>query len=205
MNKQYKVGAVVFDGFELLDMFGPLEMLGLLPENFELHMVAEKTGPVASAQGPNTVATAAFSDSDRYEILLIPGGRGTRVEVENSVFLQWLRSQAGDADFVTSVCTGSALLARAGLLDGVRATTNKAAFEWVTSQGENVDWVKQARWVEDGKFFTSSGVSAGIDMTLALIARILGQPQAEEVAKWAEYDWHEDASWDPFAKIHNLV
>lgn len=103
------------------------------------------------------------------------------------------------------MCTGSALLARAGLLDGVRATTNKIAFEWVAAQGPDVIWKKQARWVEDGKFFTSSGVSAGIDMSLALIQKLLGEKSAEQIAIWAEYEWHRDATWEPFAKVHGLV
>ena len=103
------------------------------------------------------------------------------------------------------MCTGSALLARAGLLDGRRATTNKAAFEWVCSQGERVDWQRRARWVEAGRFFTSSGVSAGIDMSLALIARILDDDTAQQVATWSEYEWHRDPDWDPFAEVYGLA
>ena len=99
----------------------------------------------------------------------------------------------------------SALLAKAGLLDGLQATTNKAAFDWVAGQGPNVKWVKKARWVRDGAYFTSSGVSAGMDMSLAAIAHLLGKETAEQVAIWAEYDWHQDPDWDPFAAIHGLV
>ena len=106
---------------------------------------------------------------------------------------------------MTSVCTGSALLASAGLLENMKATTNKEAFAWTTSYGDKVNWQREARWVEDGKFFTSSGVSAGMDMSLALIARLLGQETAEKGANWAEYEWHKDANRDPFAKIHGLV
>ena len=205
MNNPRKVGVVLFDAFELLDVFGPLEMLGLLPDEFSLHLVAETRGEVTSAQGPRSVVDAAFSDPERYDILLVPGGRGTRVEVENPTLVGWLRDQARTASFVTSVCTGSALLARSGVLDGRRATTNKAAWKWVCSQSQAVEWVAQARWVEDGNLFTSSGVSAGVDMTLALIARILGEARAREVARWTEYDWHDQADWDPFAAVHGLV
>ena len=115
--------------------------------------------------------------------------------------LDWLRVQSRGVQYLTSVCTGSALLARAGLLDGIRATTNKLAFEWVASQSSRVNWQRQARWVEDGNIFTSSGVSAGIDMSLAVIARLVDQDTAEQTATWAEYDWHSDADWDPFAKL----
>jgi hypothetical protein len=93
------------------------------------------------------------------------------------------------------------LLARAGLLDGRRATTNKQVFEWPVSQGPRVNWVRQARWVEDGKFVTSSGISAGIDMALAVIGRRYGGDAAEAIAVAMEYEWHRDPLWDPFAQI----
>ena len=78
-------------------------------------------------------------------------------------------------------------------------------YEWVVTQGPNVEWVREARWVEDGTFFTSSGVSAGMDMSLALIERILGREAADKAALWAEYDWHKDSAWDTFAKAWGLV
>ncbi len=199
------VGVVLFPEFELLDVFGPLEMYGMDPDAFQLWMVAEQAGPVASRQGPVSIAEHAFPDDRQYDLLLVPGGQGTRKQVDNPVILDWLAAQAANAEYVTSVCTGSALLARAGLLDGVRATTNKKAFAWVAGQRGQVRWEKEARWVEDGRFFTSSGVSAGMDMTLALIARLLDQETAEQFACWAEYEWHQDAGWDPFARIHGLV
>jgi putative intracellular protease/amidase len=205
MTKRLSLAVVLFEGFELLDVFGPLEMFGLLPEQFEIFLIAENGDIVASSQGPKSLVDYRFEDCPAFDILLVPGGRGTRREVDNPVLLEWLRSQAQTAQYVTSVCTGSALLARAGLLDGRRATTNKAAFEWVVSQGERVEWQKQARWVEDDHFFTSSGVSAGIDMSLALIAQLTGQETAEQVATWAEYEWHQDPSWDPFAQIYGLL
>jgi len=199
------IGVVLFNEFELLDVFGPLEMYGMAPENFEIHMVAERGGDVASKQGPRSVVEHEFGDGRQFDILLVPGGRGTRTEVENSILLEWLRVQSLNAEYVTSVCTGSALLAKAGLLDGIRATTNKRAFAWATSQSDKVIWEKEARWVEDEKFFTSSGVSAGMDMSLAVIGKILGNETAEQIATWTEYEWHSDAGWDPFARIHGLV
>ncbi len=205
MKSTRSVGVALFHGFELLDVFGPLEMYGMLPDNFEICMVAETGDVIASNQGPRSVVDYEFAEGRQYDILLVPGGRGTRKEVDNPVFLEWLRSQSSGAEYVTSVCTGSALLASAGLLENMKATTNKEAFAWATSYGDKVNWQKEARWVEDGKIFTSSGVSAGMDMSLALIARLLGQETAENVANWAEYEWHKDANRDPFAKIHGLV
>ena len=193
------VGVLLFEGFELLDVFGPLEMLGMLDEDFAIRLVAESAPTVASNQGPRSVIDNHFADDRGYDVLLIPGGLGTRREVENPVLLDWLRKTAERAEIVASVCTGSALLAKANLLDGRRATTNKLAFDWVARQGPKVDWQRRARWVEDGKFITSSGVSAGIDMTLALIARLHGIDRARQAAHWSEYVWNEDSAEDPFA------
>jgi transcriptional regulator GlxA family with amidase domain len=199
------VGVVLFPGFELLDVFGPLEAFGNLSGMFRVVLVAERAGPVASAQGPRTVADHGFADCPHLDVVLVPGGIGTRDEAENPKLLGWLGHRAAEAEVVTSVCTGAALLARAGVLDGRRATTNKAFFQWVADQGPKVEWVRAARWVEDGKFATSSGVSAGIDMTLAVIARLVGREVSENVARAMEYEWHTDATWDPFAKVWGLV
>ena len=205
MTSRLSIAGVLFHEFELLDLVGPFEMFGLLPDQFELCLIAESRDIVASNQGPRSIVDFSFDSSPQFNILLVPGGSGTRREVDNAVLLEWLRSQAENARYVTSVCTGSALLARAGLLDGRRATTNKAAFDWVVSQSDQVDWQKQARWIKDGLFFTSSGVSAGMDMSLALIAEITDLDTATQVAIWSEYEWHQNPDWDPFAAIHGLV
>lgn len=199
------IGALIFDGFELLDLFGPMEMFGLLPEDFSITVIAETVGPVKSGQGPSAMADASIADGLDYGIVFVPGGPGTRREINNGPVLDWLRAASDRAELTLSVCTGAAILARAGVLDGRTATSNKAAWAWVTSQGPNVDWKAKARWVEDGPVFTSSGVSAGMDMTLAAIARLHGQDRARQVALWCEYDWHRDPDWDPFAQAHGLV
>jgi transcriptional regulator GlxA family with amidase domain len=100
-----------------------------------------------------------------------------------------------------SVCSGSALLAKAGLLDGRRATSNKVYFQFAVSNGPKVNWVKEARWVDDGNRVTSSGVSAGIDMALHVVERLYGTKTAEGIANSTEYQWHRDADSDPFAKF----
>jgi transcriptional regulator GlxA family with amidase domain len=199
-----KVGALLFEGFELLDVFGPLEMFGMLKERASIIMLAEKAGSIRSTQGPACVADRGLAGDHGLDVLLVPGGMGTRREVANPKFLDELQRQADKARFVASVCTGSGLLARAGVLDGRSATSNKFAFAWAVSQGSRVKWVPEARWVEDGKFFTSSGVSAGIDMSLGLIARIFDRDTAVTAARWAEYEWHENKDWDPFAKLNGL-
>jgi transcriptional regulator GlxA family with amidase domain len=199
------VGTVLFERFELLDVFGPLEMFGRLEPSPKLLMLAEAVGPVKSNQGPSCVADTELSGHTPLDILLIPGGMGTRREVQNQGFLESLSARALSSSWVATVCTGSALLAKTGLLDGRRATTNKRAYGWAASQGPAVAWVAKARWVEDGKFFTSSGVTAGMDMALGLIARLKGRDSAIEAANGSEYTWHEDSAWDPFAKLNGLA
>lgn len=199
------IGALLFPGFELLDLFGPMEMFGLLDSEFSLSLVSETGGAVASGQGISAFADRTFEEGIEYDILFVPGGRGTRREVGNARLLDWIAHASAQAEYTLSVCTGSALLAKAGVLDGRSATTNKAAFGWVAQQGPAVTWVREARWVEDGRFITSSGVSAGMDMALGAIALMHGVEAAEKVAGWAEYLWNRDRSHDPFAKAHGLV
>ncbi len=199
------LGTLLFPGFELLDVAGPLEMFGPPNDLVEIRMVAETAGPIASTQGVRFAVDDLTTDDHAYDMILVPGGMGTRREVDNAALLDWLRRVSATAELVMSVCTGSALLARAGLLDGKRATTNKRAFSWVTSQADKVLWQPKARWAEDGKFLTSSGISAGMDMSLAAIARLAGREEADVTALRAEYDWHDDPDWDPFAEHYGLV
>ena len=130
------VGVVLFEGFELLDVYGPLEMWSGLSPYFRIEMVGPARGPVAGSGGPETHAHQTYADCEPLDILLVPGGQGSRREVHNQELLAWLGERAAAAEIVCSVCTGSALLAKAGLLDGRRATSNKRAFEWVKQQGE---------------------------------------------------------------------
>jgi transcriptional regulator GlxA family with amidase domain len=200
-----RVGALIFPGFELLDLFGPLEMFGLLQDDFDLQLVAETLDPIASNQQVRANPDTTTNNADQFDVLFVPGGMGTRREVNNSALLDWIRTTSSPAEYVLSVCTGSLLLAGAGVLDGRRATTNKAAYTKIADQYPKVDWVKQARWVEDGKFVTSSGVSAGMDMALGAIALMHDHETAEKVATWSEYDWYKDKDWDPFATTHGLI
>lgn len=192
------IGALVYEGFELLDLFGPLEMFGLLEDEFWITVIARDIGSVASAQGPEVVAEAR-PDAAEWDILLVPGGRGSRREVGDAGFLDMLRVASKRAGIVASVCTGSMLLGAAGLLEGRRATTNKLAFDQVAAKCPGVDWQRKARWVEDGRFWTSSGVSAGMDMSLALIRHLIGPEAADKAALWAEYVPNADPGNDPFA------
>jgi len=173
-------------------------MFGWMPAEFEIHVVAEQSDPVISRNGQRLAVDHTFDQSTQYDMVLVPGGPGTPIEKSNPVINQWLRDVSANAQTVMGVCTGSALLGVAGVLDGLKATTNKIDFDWTLPFAPNVNWIREARWVEDGKFFTSSGVSAGMDMSLAVIARLLGDTIAQDIARNAEYLWNADPTSDPF-------
>lgn len=197
------LGAILYPDFELLDLYGPLEMFGTIGEELEIVTVATEPGLVASAQGPSTLAEHGFGDCPPLDLILLPGGIGTLAALRDETLLAFLGGRSASARITMSVCSGSAILARAGLLDGRRATSNKMFFSLATSQSDKVDWVEEARWVEDGAFVTSSGVSAGIDMALAVIEKLFGGERAEGIAVLTEYEWHRDPSWDPFVQYLN--
>ena len=190
--------ALVFDDFETLDLFGPIELFGSLPNDFRIQFASMKGGIIHNHHGVALQTVAIAELAQQTNILLVVGGKGTRSLINDSHFLQTLTMLADNADWVLSVCTGSALLAKAGILDHKRATSNKRAWQWLTEQSDQVDWVKQARWVVDGKFYTSSGVTAGMDMTLGFIADRQGRDSAKAVADYTEYRWQEDSRLDDF-------
>jgi len=198
MSKKRKLGAILFEGFELLDLYGPLEMFGCLGPDLAISTVAESAGPVASSVGPETVAEHAFENAPDFDLYLVPGGLGVFAQQDNAVMLDYLRRVAPTAERFMTVCNGAALPASAGLLDGRRATTNKIFFDTVEGRSDQVEWVKEARWVEDGPFVTASGVSAGTDMALAVIASLYGQERAEAVAILTEYGWQREGRTDAF-------
>ncbi len=200
-DKTRTLGILLYPDFELLDVYGPVEMFAYVGDELRLVSVAENAGPVRSAQGQSAIADHGFADCPPLDLLLVPGGIGTLAALQNEALLDWLRKRASEAEITTSVCSGSAILAKAGLLDGRRATSNKQFFELATSQSDQVDWVWEARWVDDGDFVTSSGVSAGIDMALAVIERLWGAERAENIATLTEYQRQTDPDVDAFAKL----
>lgn len=202
------VAVVLFDGFTALDAYGPIQAFGACrrpqPDGTQLRFyriftLGEQPGLVRSGEGPATQVDHAFADAPPWDILVVPGGFGTRPLVKNEAFLNKLALASERSAITTAVCTGSALLARTGRLDGRPATSNKIAWDWVVQQGPRVRWQRRARWVDDGDVLTSSGVSAGMDMALALIARLNGHDMAVAAARNMEYIWNEDALNDPFS------
>ena len=193
------LGIVLYDRFDLLDAMGPLHAFGMLKNVFEQRLIASEAGSVESAQGPAVAADTGFEDAGDVDLLLVPGGIGARERARDEGFLAWLGEIGPRCKLLMSVSTGAALLARAGLLDGRRATTGTRALAWVSEQGPAVRWVPDARWVDDGSVVTAAGVAAGIDMALHVITRLCGPDVGENVARSLEYDWCADAAHDPFA------
>jgi putative intracellular protease/amidase len=196
--KMMNLAVLLFDDFETLDVFGPVEIFGRLKDHFQISFYAQKAGLVNNRHGVSIMAKGLDDLTAGPDLFLIPGGFGTRKEVENIPFINRIRMVSESASHVLTVCTGTALLARTGLLDGRRATTNKRAFAWVKSQGEKVEWVPKARWVVDGKYYTSSGVSAGMDMAIGFLFDLLGSDIARKTAFEIEYRWQEDPDEDNF-------
>lgn len=199
--KARTLGILLYPGFELLDACGPAEMFGSLGPLMKVQTVAEQAGPVKSTQGVHVVADYSFEDAPQFDLVLVPGGFGTFQATSNPKLMEWVKKSASAAEMVTSVCSGSVILAKAGLLDGRPATSNKQYYTMCTAQGPEVEWVKEARWVDDGNIVTSSGVSAGMDMALHVISRLYGEDTAMRIANGTEYQWHRDADVDPFAKF----
>jgi transcriptional regulator GlxA family with amidase domain len=216
-----RVGILVFPGFEPLDVWGFVEAFTISrflgtgydsppPYPFEIALITNEVrpngdaaavpAPVKSTNGPR-VAPDLFRDEalgQPFDLLMIPGGAGVRPLLDESrphdvaALVDWVKAMDGRVQLMASVCTGAAVLARTGLLDGHPAATNHQAFAWVTQFGPHVLWDNVARWVDAGRYVTSAGVSAGTDMAFHLVARLAGRAVAEMAAKGAEYDWHRD-------------
>jgi transcriptional regulator GlxA family with amidase domain len=208
------IGCVIFPGFQALDVFGPLDALNVLSYStpLTLSLIGATLSPISThpaahptAIGQTVVPTHTFASAPHLDVLLIPGGYGTRGSPPGlDEAIDFIRARFPELKYMITVCTGSRLAARSGVLDGLRATTNKRAWLDTREMAPAVKWVAHARWVVDGKCWTSAGVSAGIDVVLAWMEKVYGREKAEEVAGVMEYERHEDSKWDPFAVSNGL-
>lgn len=184
------IAIVLFDVVEELDFVGPWEIFtfaaNIEPETCDVFTVSERGGEVRCAKGLRVLADHSFETAPPADIILVPGGMGTRTEVDNPRMVEYIRRSAETAELMTSVCTGSFLLARAGLLDGKRATTHWAAMDWLRGLG-TVQVVDDVRIVDEGAVITSAGVSSGIDMALHIVGRLWSPELARRVQKGVEY------------------
>ncbi len=181
-----KINVLLFDDFTALDVFGPVEILCRIPD-CSISFRSLKGGIVANHQNVH-VDTCRVKDSDLDQVWLIPGGFGTRAGVNDKELVELVRQIAERSEYCLTVCTGSALLACTGALDGRKAATNHRAFDWASTHGNGVLWDGVSRWVKDGKFYTSAGVSAGIDMALAFVSDLCGEGFADNCADAIEYE-----------------
>jgi len=184
------IGLLLFDDAEELDFVGPWEVFGMAAsEKPELTLctVAEKAGLVRGAKGLKVIADYSFADAPKLDILLVPGGRGTRREVSNRTLIDWIAAVAPGCSWVTSVCTGSVLLVEAGVAKGRRVTTHWGFVEELRARGD-ATVLDDVRFVRDGNVVTSAGVSAGIDMSLWLIGQLYDPAFARHIQRRMEYD-----------------
>ncbi|MEU9138628.1 DJ-1/PfpI family protein [Streptomyces sp. NPDC048404] len=180
-----QIAIVLFDRFTALDAVGPYETLGRLPDA-DTVFVAERTGPVRSDTGRLALtADKSLAEVPHPDVVVVPGGPGQSAQMDNPVLLAWLRAADATSLWTTSVCTGSLLLAAAGLLDGRRATSHWLALGQLERYGAEPTG---ERVVFDGKYVTAAGVSSGIDMGLTLLGRIAGDEHAQAVQLLTEYD-----------------
>jgi len=197
-----RVGIVLFENIEVLDFCGPFEVFSATrlneerrreePSPFEVLLVAEKADPVVTTGGMKVIPDHTFESCPKLNILVVPGGGGTRKELKNPAMLNWLRIRASEVETLTSVCTGSMLLGFAGLLEGCYATTHWRSLDWMRESFPSVKVEYDKHVVEDGRVFTSAGISAGIDMALKVVARYCGEGVARATAKHMEYLYPEN-------------
>lgn len=183
------IGIVLFDDAEELDWAGPWEVLtSACKDGDHVVTVAESGGPVRCAKGLRVLPDHTFADCPPLDVVLVPGGKGTRVEMKNEAMTSFVAKQAAGAEWTTSVCTGSFVLSAAGLLAGRRATTHWAAFDELRSHAPDLELDPDARWVVDGNVVTAAGVSAGIDMALWLVGQLYDVDHARKVQHYIQYD-----------------
>lgn len=201
-NETTRVGILIFDNVEVLDFAGPFEVFSRTrmvpgPESrrsdesapFQVFTVAKSREPITATGGLVVTPTYGFDDAPPIDLLVVPGGFGTRPLLQDEETLEWIRRTAAAARRVTSVCTGALLLGRIGLLDGKRATTHWAALDLLESvaPAATVDRVQRVIDAGDGRIVTSAGVASGIDMAFHLVETLCGREVADETARYIEY------------------
>lgn len=197
------VGILIFDEVEVLDFCGPFEVFSVARSSgetsddarlFAALTIAEENRLIRCRGGLLVQPHHTIDDHPKLDILVVPGGQGTRRELLNARLLDWIAKQDSEIGLTTSVCTGAFLLAERGILDGQRATTHWASVDWMRQQYPNVTMLDDQRVVDEGHVITSAGVSAGIDMALHVVARLHGAETAAWTARRMEYDY-----WSPVA------
>jgi transcriptional regulator GlxA family with amidase domain len=199
--QQKTVGILLFPEVEVLDFCGPFEVFSLTrlneskrreePSPFRVLLIADTAEPISAAGGMRVVPDCTTTVCPALDILIVPGGWGTREQMQNPRLIDWIRQRAPKVETLTSVCTGSLLLGQAGLLDGRRATTHWASLSLLRERFPKITVVEDEHIVEEGNILTSAGIAAGIDLALRIVARYFGQAVARNTARYMEYGYPE--------------
>ncbi|WP_420974543.1 DJ-1/PfpI family protein [Bacillus thuringiensis] len=192
MNK-WSVGIFLFNEVEVLDFAGPFEVFSVTEVNeekpFTVYTVSENGEMITARNGLKVQPDYSIENLPPVDILIIPGGLGARkYEIKNEIVIKWIRQQMKEVKLMTSVCTGALLLAKAGLLEGLKATTHWASIEKFKNEFQNVEVIENVKFVDEGHIITSAGISAGINMAFHIVKNLLGVQVAEDTAKRMEYD-----------------
>ena len=189
-----KVAIFIFDEVEVLVFCGPFEVFAVTgarnnDKPFDVFTVAQTTAAITARNGLSVNPSFTFDDCPQADILIIPGGYGTRPLMQNQAVLDWIKTQSIEAEIVMSVCTGALLLAKAGLIEGMAATTHWGAMDLLREVAPNSIIQPEKRFIDNGRVMLSAGISAGIDLSFHIVDKLLGHEIAQETAKWMEYDW----------------
>jgi transcriptional regulator GlxA family with amidase domain len=200
--RRYTVGILIFPDVEVLDFTGPFEVFSVTrlneerrreePSPFDVKLIAENRQPITASGGLRVLPDFDFVNCPALDILVVPGGWGTRREINNPQLIGWITARGSEVETLTSVCTGSMLLGRAGLLEGLRATTHWRSLDRMRESFPNVTVESRMNVVEQDRVFTSAGISAGIDMALRVVARCYGETVARATARHMEYRFPDD-------------
>ena len=194
MKAPIPLGILLFDNVEVLDFAGPFEVFSLAKHSqggnaFAVTTLSETGKPVTACNGLVVLPTASFDTAPDFEVLIVPGGYGARVEqVNNPAVLDWLKVQAGKTKLIASVCTGAFLLAKAGLLEGRAATTHWAHTDELKQAYPELEVRPHVKFVDQGKIISSGGISAGINMSFYIVKKLVGRAEALATTRQMEYD-----------------
>ncbi len=194
MSNPRNVAIFIFTDVEVLDFAGPFEVFNVSselvePRPFNVYTIAQTSEPVKARGGLTIVPHYSFDDMPKPDVLLIPGGRGTRPLLHERSIIDWIRAQHTEVERLLSVCTGSLLLGKAGLLDGLEATTHHGSFDLLRQLTPTTTVHENKRYVDNGTIVTSGGISAGIDMALHIVQQLAGDEAVKITTKEMEYDW----------------
>lgn len=196
MDRKRHVGIFLFQDVEVLDFAGPYEVFSVTGKRtgegfFHVFTVGENLAPIVAANGLSVNPDYKIYDTPLIDILIIPGGVGSRRVLQNHQVLEWIKKQAEQAELVLSVCSGALILGKVGLLENLGATTHHSCLNLLKEISPNTKIFPEKRYVDNGKIIVAAGISAGIDMSIFVVARLLGENQAKETANYMEYNYQD--------------